>query len=1677
MVSNRYFIQRFFILSTIIFSLSLSPLKAQAPDLQFEQIPANFSTQHILEDRDGFLWLGTITGLVKYDGYRFERYGAEYDNAPLAFVNALFEDSEGLIWMSTPNGPTVYNKTTDTFTLYRHDPDDPTSISSDQISGYQGDVFIEPQPGVIWIATNNGLNRFDKVKQTFTTLTTADGLLDNDIQTLFIDHQDDIWIGLTTGVQKWNIETETVLETVTSMDGLTGKNFELIYEDYQGDIWIGGTEKLHRLNPQTKQFIPYGENSNGFDKIGVEHIFEDEQGYLWIITVGGDGLTLLSPNRTQFYHYNHDPEKPNPLGLSGNRLTDIYQDSVGNIWLTGFMNTLHRYAPNSFFFKTYIHNPNDPNSLSDTPFIPHHYQDSDEEIWISLGPSGLARYDPKIDGFTHYRYDPENSEILAEPFVESIIEDSKGRYWISSVNTISQWDKAAGRIIKTYPAERVLTSPIIDTTNPNIIWYGSFAGGLIKFNPDSGETTNFRPDPENPTETLTHITTPVIIQDNDGFIWIASVGGGIIVFDPRTEKIVRKYLHDSTNPNGLSSNIINFILIDSQGNHWVSTDSGLNLLNPETGTTKVFSSHYDNFPLNEVAQIIEDEVGGLWVTGLDSTLVHFDPETQTTRQFTAQDGLPPRMGGGPNKGLVTVSGEIWLGMVGLVRFHPDDIQKNSYKPPVYLTKLTQGGEPIALGQAVEHVDTLELDRQTNFFEFEAAALNYTKSTNNQYRYKLEGIDTTWYEAGTQRHGRYAGLPDGTYTLKVMGANNDGVWSDQVAKLTVIINPPWWRTWWAYTLCGIGSIIVVVGYVRYRTQAQQRELAYQRQERERERQVIEKLQRLDKLKDAFLANTSHELRTPLNGIIGLAESLIDGVTGDLPSPTQQNLRMIVTSGKRLANLVNDILDFAKLKNQDLRLNQQPFDIRVVTNVVLPLLTPLIGSKPLTLTNHLTDDLPLVYADENRLQQILYNLIGNAIKFTEQGQVDIYAITDLSKLPSSTNRPDLSKVSQLVIAIQDTGIGIASAQSEEIFQSFEQGDGSTAREYGGTGLGLAITKQLVELHQGYIWVESELDQGSTFYFTLPLASKTFPSTSTTNISTITLPVIKQSTPQTMPKTPPIIQPTGKFTILIVDDEPVNLKVLSNYLTLEQYNVIQASSGFEALALVDKGERFDLVILDVMMPRMSGYETSLKLREKHAPEQIPIIMLTAKNQIADLVTGFEMGANDYLTKPVNKDELLIRLKTLLHLKQAQENIRQSEEKYRRLFEDSKDIIFIAHLNGQIIDVNPVCELMLGYTQNELRTMSMTQLYVEFDTVKLQTILQTEELIKDYELVLQRKNGQQFEALLTATVNQINGQPTVQGIIRDISVRKKSERERLKLIAIQQELSIAQDIQESLLPEPTPNWSEIEVICFSTPATEVGGDFYKYYKFETIEEKESAASAQSANIFSTESKHTKTPTSYLNRYAFAVGDISGKGVSAALLMATSLSQFDASLSLDLSPAERMLHLDNVISPYTKPRRQNCAMCYVELTIPDYQITNKQLITSNNHSVFDSNPLSTGYAQLTAVNAGCIPPYIKRSSGEVEMLDVSGFALGQALGGMLGYEENKQVLHPNDFIILISDGVVEANNLAGEMLGFDELFKLLSAGPADSATNLLHYLQNNLFDFIGEAEQHDDMTIVIVRV
>ncbi len=459
--------------------------------------------------------------------------------------------------------------------------------------------------------------------------------------------------------------------------------------------------------------------------------------------------------------------------------------------------------------------------------------------------------------------------------------------------------------------------------------------------------------------------------------------------------------------------------------------------------------------------------------------------------------------------------------------------------------------------------------------------------------------------------------------------------------------------------------------------------------------------LDKLKDEFLANTSHELRTPLNGIVGITDSLLKGVAGKLPKKAIENLSLVVSSASRLSGLINDILDYSKLENKDLQLKLKAVDLRAIADTVLTVSKQLTGSKKVRILNEIPKDIKCVLGDENRLQQIFYNLVGNAIKFTNQGTISVSAV---------------EKGDFIEASVSDTGVGIPQDRFKLIFKSFEQYQHTKSRSSEGTGLGLSITRKLIELHEGKIWVTSELGKGSTFYFTLPITDKPADDLDVNEIKSVEPVEVSQQNVTTVQN---IDEKQNQTKVFVVDDEPVNLQVVANFLALENIPFELLSSGKELIEKIEKGIVPDIVLLDIMMPEMTGYEVCRELRKKHTSSQLPIIMLTAKNRVSDLVEGFTLGANDYLTKPFSRDELIARVQSQITIKKAFQTLEQNiylKEELKKRKQNEQHLHMLQRKLTDILDSVPDPMMVI---EEEGSISFCNQSFQELTGCKVQAVL----------------------------------------------------------------------------------------------------------------------------------------------------------------------------------------------------------------------------------------------------------------------------------------------------------------------------------------------------------------------
>ena len=1217
---------------------------AERYNLRFEhaitdnQLPIG-ETNAIFQDHMGFMWFGGSNGLARYDGVAFQRYLHNPKNKTSIshdFIWDILEDSQQTLWVATPNGLNRFNRETNTFTRFQNDPSNPDSLSNNDLY-----TMFEDSDANLWLGTRDGLDLFNRETGKFSHFrhdaNDQESLSDDIVFSIHQDKRKRLWIGTQYGgLNLYDPATQTFSrfnfgEQVSGGESVSIRN---IKSDVNNTLWLATDNGLYRFEPDTGAIRLFQHDENNPNSLSTNRlwsIFIDNDQTLWITSDHG-GLNIYNPATNTFSHYRHNPFDIRTI--NSDKVRDVYQDTSGNFWVALFPSGVDYINLRSSAFKVYRSDPADPNSLLSNAIDTIHSA-TDENIWVGT-ESGASLFNPTTNTFTHYVHQPTEPTTIGANAVLAIEQDAEGNQWFGTwsggLNLFDPVSQTFQRFKSVNDDSNGISSDYIWALladSDGNLWVGNEARGLDRMNIASGAVTHFRPNPKNP-DAISHRFVRALAEDTRKNIWVGTLIG-LNRYDSATDTF-ETFFHDANNPNSIVHDSIFSLFVDSADNLWIGTEGGLSVLDAETQKFTNYTTE-SGLPHNYITSITEDQDSNIWLTTLKG-ISKFDRQSASFENINKDDGIAGNIIS-RNAAYHHSDGNMYIGSTqGLTVFNPHHIESNKFVPPIRITDFRIFNKAVAIGgesplsQDISLTKEITLNYDQSMISFEFAALNYQNPEQNLYAYKLEGFDKNWIEAADRNTATYTNLNAGSYLFKVKGSNDNGVWNEQGTELRIIVLPPFWLAWWAYLIyLAIGAAII---YAIFRSQ---------RNKIRAEQAQVEYLRSLDKMKDEFLANTSHELRTPLNGIIGLTESLIDEHQDDLHLKSRSHLKMIAGSARRLSNLINDILDFSRIKTEGLELHLKPVSLEAVCNSIVTMVSPLAEKKDLDITLNIDANLPNVLADEDRLQQILYNLIGNAIKFTHTGHVRIGAVQHNNKVQ---------------VSIEDTGIGIPDSQIENIFDSFAQGRGEESREFEGTGLGLTVAKNLVELHRGAITVTSEVDRGSTFTFELETSDQPL-ALDAIATSEIINKVVEMShvdaTEELVTESPNI--DLGQFHILVVDDDPVNRQVLISQLSLHNYRISEAADGFQAIEVLERDTSIDLILLDVMMPRMTGYETALRIRATHPVHDLPIIFVTAKHLASDLVKGFVSGGNDFLVKPISKNELLSRVKTHLQLLDITRNL----------------------------------------------------------------------------------------------------------------------------------------------------------------------------------------------------------------------------------------------------------------------------------------------------------------------------------------------------------------------------------------------------------------------------------------
>ncbi|MEW6492646.1 MAG: two-component regulator propeller domain-containing protein [Cyanobacteriota bacterium] len=808
------------IILTIILTVSIvlslpANTYAEESNPEFEQITVDEGLSQsgvltIFQDSQGLIWFGTQDGLNKFDGYNFTVYKYnELNPSSLSdnFILSLYEDRSGTIWVGTQSGGiNKFDRKTEQFVHYTNNPDNSNSLGSNIVLSINEDKL-----GNLWVGTDGGgVNQFNREAEQFTRYThnpnDPNSLGSNTVLSIYEDQSGRFWIGTDGGgLNQFNRETEQFIHYLhepNNSNSLSDNTVSSIAEDRLGNLWLTTSSwygnlygtALNKFDPKAERFTHYVHDRNDINSLSdniVISVLLDKSDILWIGT-GFSGINKLDIKAPKFIHYRQKPSDHN--SLIDNHISSIHEDRNGKLWIGTFNRGLDKFDRKIGHFTHYIHKADNPNTLSNNN-IWAVYEDQFSDLWIGTLSGGLNKFDQESGKFNHYTHDSKNSYSLSDDTVWSIYEDREGSLWI-----------------------------------------GTFKGGLNKFNRETEQFTHYEHNPDNPNS-LSDNNVFSIYEDYSGVLWIGTINGGLNKFDRQTEEFTH-YQHDPNNPNSLSYDRVLSMLEYPAGTLWLGTyGGGLDKFDIATETFTHYTEK-DGLPNNSVVGILSDDEGNLWLS-TGKGLSKFNPKTETFRNYDVSDGLQGNEFDGVKAYLKSKTGEMFFGgLNGFNAFYPEQVKDNPHIPPILITDFKIFDKSVKLNTAISETKQIKLSYKDNFFGFEFAALDYTNPQKNQYAYKLEGFDKDWIYSGTRRYATYTNLNGGTYTFRAKGSNNDGVWNEEGTSIKIIITPPPWKTWWAYSLYVVALLCAIYGYVQWKTKTQARENALLRDNERKLNQFLE-----------------------------------------------------------------------------------------------------------------------------------------------------------------------------------------------------------------------------------------------------------------------------------------------------------------------------------------------------------------------------------------------------------------------------------------------------------------------------------------------------------------------------------------------------------------------------------------------------------------------------------------------------------------------------------------------------------------------------------------------------------------------------------------------------------------------------------------------------------------------
>jgi signal transduction histidine kinase/ligand-binding sensor domain-containing protein/DNA-binding response OmpR family regulator len=1153
------------------------------------------SVYSILQDKQGFLWFGTLDGLNRYDGIEFRNYRV-IDKKYFQDVSPLIEDSLGNIWAGSIL--LRYNPITDKQYINWVSIDDTLQWAT----GIH-DIVLGPDKRIYFISVQKiywrKINTSDSVIYEFNTGNSLSEF--NRINKLRFDKSHKMWLGTDEGLFYY----DSLAKQFVQLRKISYPGNKYVHDflfDNAGKLWVIFTNTVFSYDILSQKETEY--QIPGIKTPVLTAIYQTRNGVIWVGTTE-QGLFYLDKMRNRF-----------ECLLDQNSITSIYEDRSNRLWIGTDNVGIFVYDPLQNFFKSVALPLQDKQvyKLAVTKIIPG----SENGLWIGTISYGLLFYD--LDKNTAFVADDVNNQI------NMLYRDQTGKIWYDHQKYLVCYDpenKTSRRIKHPVP----LQFPIIN--------YGNSITEMVRFNSklivssDYGHVYSLDPETDHYKLIFEKERYPIrAMQVKQNSLFIAVYGLGIVVMDT-SWTITDTISCDSEGP-GLIAHAISALYFDTYDTLWAAGYGGLCKFNPATGQLE------NKFTIREssnyLTSILEDDQANLWI-GSSKGIYKYERLSQQFILFNSNHCVPA------GRFFINSAAKGKDGMMyfggngGIVMFNPDIVKINTWPPPLVFTgfKINTKRKKVAddlnnfLKEDINHVSEIHLKYNQNSFTIEYAALNYTSTHHNQYQYKLEGLDNDWQHVGNLSKATYTNLDGGDYVFCLKGSNNDGIWNEDSRKLTIHIDTPPWKTWWAISLyiLMISGIIIYVFYHTVKRLQLQHQLVIQTNE-------AEKLKEIDEAKSRFFTNISHEFRTPLTLIIDPAVQLLQNSNSKIKE--HKLVKLIIKNAKRLLFLINQILDLTKLKNNKLKLQAEETDFIAFIKPILSAFSSKAEALQINYRIRLPERKILVWIDREKIEQTLTNLLSNAFKFCKEGEIRIEVL----------ERPN-----DIVIKINDTGIGIPANQLDKIFDNYYQVEDTYTEGMAGTGIGLYLVKEYMKMHQGSVKVESKVNKGSTFTLTLlkgrdhltedQIVYETgFPDAQSEVLD-------YASEEQKIEKSLVYQTPEQSYTLLIVEDEPDMIEYLSENLEGE-YKLYFATNGREGFIKILKHNP-DLIISDVMMPEMDGFAFCEKVKGDNRTSHIKLILLTAKDLEKDKIKGLSLGADDYLVKPFQLNELKLRIKNSIN------------------------------------------------------------------------------------------------------------------------------------------------------------------------------------------------------------------------------------------------------------------------------------------------------------------------------------------------------------------------------------------------------------------------------------------------